>query len=264
MGKLRNFVLNSKGFSLLEFVTSSGITAFVLLAAAGIFVYSVDWFNILVQENHAEENVLIASYQIKNTISQAVNTDVVNPLPPTLNRGVVLSSFDSSLAVDGSVTTLAAFQREAATDGAAGSNLQPTAIFFTAPRAPAANGDSSGVLQIDLRQVAGPGIFNAANDVGGSLIFNNVSHFKWDAFDVNEASVGSNLPAKRITIEIWTRSFKTNDKTKWEFRQAVVPAISFADHKMTVEINMRNNNLDPGSVVPKFVFGGIYFFRMAQ
>ena len=117
--------LKQAGFTLIELMIAVTLTSFMALAISSVFIFSVEQFNILLQQHKTEEAMLFASYHIRSYLSQAINMQIVSSTPPcyikpsdttgTINadRGFIIQ-YDTSCSLPPSpeIALVALFPRE--------------------------------------------------------------------------------------------------------------------------------------------------------
>lgn len=74
----------NKGFSLVELMVVVAIGGITSLVMASIFVFSAQEFHSLIEQNQAEESLLLSSYYLRATLTQAVKLRSVAGDPVTL------------------------------------------------------------------------------------------------------------------------------------------------------------------------------------
>ena len=114
--------LYQKGFTLIELMIAATLTSFMALAISSVFIFSIEQFNILMQQHKTEEAMLFASYHIRSYLSQAINMQIVTAGVPKCHlepsdidpndsdRGFIVDSYDSACTDE--IALIALFPRE--------------------------------------------------------------------------------------------------------------------------------------------------------
>ncbi|MES2769237.1 MAG: hypothetical protein V4596_08830 [Bdellovibrionota bacterium] len=206
-------------------------------------------------------------------------------------------------ADSGEFARFAVFNREAGTYniGAGsmpngGSQMRPTGIFVKDTDVNGLNPDAqSGALVFDTNSttgnmIPGPSDFvhsrlhnfrvqriaaGAANCPGGyaiEVVVNSGAANNGTLLPCLGAAWGGGTPGERykiktLTVEVWTRYFKTSDKSSWNYRAPVGGAATapYRDIVQTVKINFKNNVLTTESLTGEAgaeerVHGSLYFY----
>jgi len=290
---------NENGTTLVELMVSVAIGALVTLGIAMVFVYAVNQFNLLVDENDAEEQLLSASYFSRLYFSQAVTTQVgtvtdpiftdtsgnavstyADPLKGTIACGM---AFDANTDFNGTIATaagakpedanqalVAVFRRENGdfSSGVGKSYFVVTAVYFRPPQGyPGNPGNQSGALTFVSGLTAAN--LNLANSTAGGVRLDHISSFRIDCSAAPETS-----NAQVVTINIGTRYFKDIDRSRWNYLprsggQAGPPAgiPSYRDVTFSTSIGLRDNNLGQSLTgltgQAELLHGGVYYLKFS-
>ncbi len=270
-------ISNRDGFSLVEVMVATGIGTIVSAGIAAVFIFAIEQFTVLVEQNAAEESLLWAAYNTRSFLSQAIDLEVhaadLTSSIPAGQKGQVLSSYTS--ASDGTIKTLAIFNREMSTAaGATGSNLFSTGVFFINPTTTPVAGNQQpwgGVLIFDMGSNTDNPMWPSLSD----LWFDRISEFRIQDVECalpgqsGAGCEGSN--AKSATVVIKARYFKNAKREQWIYAPTIPAGTVIApyrDIEMTVKVGFRDNVLlnsagsRVGSTTDERLHGGLYFFRM--
>ena len=281
------------GSSVPELMVTVGIGSIVSLGASSLFVWAVDQFNVVVDRNVAEENLLWAAFHIRSHLQQAVALQVVDtqaqvratpvgggPAAPAPQnpQGFILRSYDSARSSggagggvpDGSVDLLARFWRE---NGVRNGALVESGVFFERP-----NRSAPGPFQR-------PGRLFVTTALDAAPFGPNIAGVWFDRIvEVRATTLSSLAPderAKSAQIKIIARYFNHNDKSIWAWcpgPRTVAPQADeyigfsaacrvqgYRDLEFDVNVVFRNNLLTRASAtgVPggDRVLGNIYFYK---
>jgi hypothetical protein len=242
-----------------------------------VFVFAIEQFTVLVEQNAAEESLLWAAYNTRSFMSQAVDLEVhASPVSTSITfpaKGQILDSFTS--ASDGAIQTVAAFGREmSSAAGASSSTIFSTGIFFVNPSSTPVGSNAQpwgGVLIFDMGSAGGAG--GAMWPTLGDLWFDRISEFKIQDVEcaipgaTGAGCIGSN--AKSATVIIKARYFKNAKRDQWIYGTAGAATVApYRDIEMTIKVGFRDNVLlnsagsRVGSTTDERLHGGLYFFRM--
>jgi hypothetical protein len=261
-----SLIVSQKGMTLIEIMIASGISIVVSMGIAGIYIFAVQQFTILVNMNTAQENVLWLAYHTKSLMSQAVNLQDVEGCTPDPSSiwGCIP---DRTTTNAGTQVTVAAFQREWSVgwDGSGNtipSELVPTAIFFQQPSATV-----DGRIFLDINTPVG-GLITPGND---DIVYDRVVQY-----DLNtniEPIYGFNQ-ATGVEVTIATRYHRTTDelRMRWCTPSPGAPApgvgsctdgAAASDITMRFNVGLRNNHAleKTPSNQPRSIHGGIYYYR---
>lgn len=286
----KSLKLLSDGFSLIEVVVAVGIGGIISSVVATIFVFAVEQFTVLVEQNAAEESLLWASYTTRAFLGQAVDLKVtsgsaIDPDITPTESGRILSQYSSTDAFRiGNTAAVAVFGRENMTGvstNAMTSDIYASAVFvFSPPITPTGSSAApvGGAIYFDPGAPVSATMSATQNDVW----FDRISEFRIEdvecVTDVGTAqgSACNGWTAKSATIVIKARYFKTARRNRWIWQQmSVIPAGTdvgpFRDVEMSIKVGFRNNLLLGGTSGPQSrvgmegqerLHGGLYFFRM--
>jgi hypothetical protein len=275
-----------------------GIGSIVALGVSTLFIFAVEQFTILVEQNNTEEEMLWASYHTRSFLSQAIELDVAgagNPRLTTrssldwengtnmnfLNEGLVVQlynstdSFSPSAGGQSSLDLIAVFPREngyATAAGFPGSQLYSTAIFFQRPTV----GLAGKLFFVVGSQTSGAGaIIDPGDD---EIVYERLTEFVIMTETVDPGS--GPVKAKSAEVTITGRYFRTSDRNRYAWcplslvsTNAACQGSAFKDITMTINVGFRNNGLlecadvqtgcVSGSSYRERLHGGLYFFKMA-
>jgi hypothetical protein len=88
---MRRILENSRGLSLIEVVMGLGISTLVMLGVASVSSWVNDSYAQTVEENTAEQNLLLAAFYFKQFLGQAVETVCQSSPPTTLSSPTTLA-----------------------------------------------------------------------------------------------------------------------------------------------------------------------------
>lgn len=264
--------------SLIELMVTLGVTSVVSLAAATLFSWTITQFQLAMEKNKSQENLLWASYEIRNYLGQAVNVANVPVVGDCVtsqsNPGCIVSEFNTPAApaglamntvadTDGSVITLGKFFREA---GLGASNMLNTGFYFKKPSAAIdATYNRRGTGVIFLASAA-PGVPLVPDT--SALFYDNISNLTMTVDSVVDG--GGVRHAKSAKITITGRIFNVLDRPNWTFCPGPLDVAcgggaAFADETVTINVNFRNNLLRAlsatGDLCGDRLFGCLYFFK---
>lgn len=243
--------------TLLEIMIASGISVIVSMGIAGIYIFAIQQFTILVNMNTAQENLLWMAYHTKNTMSQAVNINPSGGCTPW--PGDVTGCIQSAPAggrltsATGATIAVASFQREWATEGV--SELLPTTIFYREPMV-----NQEGMVYFDINTPTGQPITAGLDDIFyGQIVQYNLT--------LNAEPIYNIMQATGVTATITTRYHRSSGENKrW-----CVPGDTAGDCNngpppsditMTFNVGLRNNQaLEKTNGQPRSIHGGIYYYR---
>lgn len=261
-------------------MVAAGIGTIVTAGVAAVFIFAIEQFTVLVEQNAAEESLLWASYNTRSFFSQAIDLEVATTVDnsiPAGSKGQIRSSFTSGS--NGVITTIAAFAREMSTGGTvaptsgAGSNLVSTGVFLINPSSTAIgnNGQPWGGILIFTTAPTGTAMWPTLN----GLWFDRISEFKLQDVECSDpGSSGASCvgkSAKSATFIIKARYFKNAKRNQWFYQPTPVAANTspYRDIEMTIKVGFRDNVLlkggaesRVGSSADERLHGGLYFFRM--
>lgn len=280
------------GSTLPELMVTVGVGSIVSLGASSLFVWAIDQFNVIVDRNLAEENLLWASFHVRSHLQQAVALDVVNtqaevratpvaggPAAPAPQnpQGHILRAYDSARAaggagggaVNGTVDLISRFWRE---NGVRNGALAESAIFFERPNNTTAPFQRPGRLFLTTAQGGGP-VGPGLSDIW----FDRIVEVRVNTL----ASLAPDNRAKSAQIKLIARYFVKNDKARWAWCPSSRPSGPQADEFMgsttgclmqgykdlefDVNVVFRNNLLTRASAsgVPggDRVLGNLYFYK---
>lgn len=250
--------------TLIEILIASGISVVVSLGIAGIYIFAIQQFTILVNMNTAQENVLWMAYHTKNTLSQAVNITTpgapvaapacaaTNCVPSTGSATGCIANHTS--ASDGSLQTVATFQREWST-GVTASELLPTAIFFRRPTA-----NVEGRVTFDINTPVGLAIAPGNDDIFYDQVV------QYDTCLTSE-SIYSQNQATGVVVTITTRYHRSSaENRRWcvpgDTAANCIDGVSASDITMRFNVGLRNNRaLEKTGTQSRSIHGGIYYYR---
>lgn len=266
--------LGQKGFSLIEVMIAAGIGTIVSAGIATVFIFALEQFTVLVEQNATEESLLWAAYNTRAYLSQAVDIRVQDPpMPMPLNVGAapnygrILRQFDSTTVGAGTFNLIAGFQREVGDGSGGGASIfRATSIWLVTPSATAVGNSQQpwgGILFFS--EGGAPGL--------GDLWFDRISYFALQDVECTDPNPAlcNGFPIKSATVVIRARYFKTVKKDQWFYRTSnPMPAGigGYRDIEMTVKVGFRNNILlgagqsRVGGTTAERLHGGLYFFRM--
>ncbi|MCB0394009.1 MAG: prepilin-type N-terminal cleavage/methylation domain-containing protein [Bdellovibrionales bacterium] len=284
--------LTQSGFSLIELMVAVGIGTIVALGISTLFIFAVEQFTILVEQNNTEEEMLWASYHTRSFLSQAVQlqtrnataTGGIDYTTPTFNnQGYVVRNYDSQSFFAGDVAgtsipvdLIAVFAREngfASSAGFAGSSLYNSAIFFQRPLI-----GLPGKLYfiVGSPTSAAGGSMVPADD---QIVYERIVEYAISTVDV-PVSGGTPNVSKAATVTITGRYFRTSDRNRQLWCPSANSATAgcgntvYRDITMTISVGFRNNALlncadlantvgCSGTDYRERLHGGLYFYKMA-
>lgn len=247
--------------TLLEIMIASGISVVVSMGIAGIYIFAIQQFTILVNMNTAQENALWMAYHTKNLMSQAIDVQPngnCSPNPGSLvgciqnpPTGVPRRRVTSS---GGPAITIASFQREWSTTGA--SEILPTAIFYREPTATV-----DGRITFDINTTPGQGLSPGDDDIW----YDQVVQYDTELFI---ESIHANQQATGVKVIITTRYHRsTSGEKRWcvpgDTASNCINGVSASDVTMTVNVGLRNNFalVKTSAGQSRSIHGGIYYYR---
>ncbi len=265
----------NRGFSLVELLVAVALSGFLTVAVASILIFSVEQFNILVQQHKAEEDLLWASYYVRSYLSQAVNTEVKEVGNSTnknchltkallgnfRDQGFIISKYKKpkpqDVCSDTPITSLIAlFPRENSFSYNT-VDLFVSAIFYQRPSSSAGNttNDVPGKLYIDVGERSGHSYLFAPDST--DIVFSGLSDFEleiigMDVSDVCENNNSGNVTcnhthnmAKTAKITLTFRYFLFADDPQGQRYDygANIRTINAKDLENVIEINFHNNNM---------------------
>ncbi len=259
--------------TLIEIMIASGLSVVVSMGIAGIYIFAIQQFTILVNMNTAQENVLWMAYHTKNMMGQAVNIGDPAPANPGLLTGCSVPASLGSVtgciptfttatsATANNTTAIAAFQREWSVGfdaGGAQSELLPTAIFFRRPTA-----DIDGRIYFDLYTTPGSAMSAGEDDI----VYGQV--VRYDMVP-NVESIYGFLQVTGVDVNIATRYHRSSSENKkWcvpgDVAAACTSGVAASDVSMRFSVGLRNNRAlekTPGvNGQSRSIHGGIYYYR---
>ena len=264
---------NSKGFSLTQLIVAMGIATLVLLGVAQVSEWSTNSYLQSVEENTAEQNLLMGAFYLREYLSQAVETicypsvfGLPSPVvlvhnigvPPYLGEGVIDCRIGHPWPVSppGNPNALGVFNLErggVATLVPGPGNLPKSdfvggGIYFQPPQ-----GTQSGKLFF-AQAKHGTRFINPTNSVV-------LDHFVDIQVQSYQASPGGRL--QNISILLTTRYMLDQTPTPNYLPAPVGPTSRYRDINLTVDVALRDNwlGITPGSNTSERVYGGLYFFH---
>jgi len=266
----KSFVVkNSLGMSLVEVLIALGIGGFVILGISSANTYVSNWYYQSVEENTAEENLLLAAFHLKQFLGQAVEVicsggplpspvvlGINNAIPPYIGEGKVDCTYTVAAAV-GNPSALAIFNRETGgvTSLVAGnfpsSQFVGSGIYFQPPA-----GKQSGVLSFAQ---APPG--SSTISLASALSLDHIVDIQALQFAISTSG-----RLETITYRLTARYMLQEGGTT-SVSYLVIPPVGSTPYKnvtLDVDIGLRDNWLAPsvsGSGTSERLHGGLYYFR---
>lgn len=249
---------SNQGMTLIEIMVASGISVVVSMGIAGIYIFAIQQFTILVNMNTAQENLLWMAYHTKNTMSQAVNVAPLTGCTP--NPSSIVGCIPSSpvtgrlTSVSGNTIPVAIFQREWSTNGI--SEILPTAIFFREPTA-----TREGRITFDINTPEGQPLIAGADDIWYDQVV------KYD-IKLTLGSIYGISQATGVKVMMATRYHRSSsDNKRWcvpgDTAAGCIDGVSSSDVSMTFNVGLRNNfalDKTPSGQL-RSIHGGIYYYR---
>ena len=290
--------MKQAGFTLVELMIAVTLTSFITLAISSVFIFSVEQFNILLQQHRTEEAMLFASYHMRSYLSQAVNmrvglTGVSPPTSPSCHiatipatstdQGFIVNGYthDSSLCPQ-PIALVAIFPRENSFKYNT-VDLFETSIFYERPTPPTATEPSlPGRLFFGLgtRTSRNTTHFHSPHSPN-NIIYTGLSHFEIRdiAFENANTCFGGSCSStpmiKTATVTLRFRYFLFTDGTGGNFYDYTsdIRAVNAREMENTIEINFHNNTMEKcdNSLVgcisttgaeKERIFGPIYFYKL--
>ncbi len=230
----------ANGFSLVELMVAMGIGTIVSLGVSTLFIFAVEQFTILVEQNNTEEELLWASYHTRSFLSQAVGLRTPDPAIPNeiegagdgpegLNvnhfqvsgggaatQGVILENYISSTDFDTAgnsldIDLITLFPREngfptGSGNAFTGSKLFTSAIYFQRPTI----GTAGKIYFIVGREGTGANLEMFPTD--NEIVYDKITEFDLTTDVVEGTPAGNPEIAKSASIRIVGRYFRTADR----------------------------------------------------
>ncbi|MCB0348129.1 MAG: hypothetical protein KDD37_04800 [Bdellovibrionales bacterium] len=259
--------------TLIEIMVASGLSVVVSMGIAGIYIFAIQQFTILVNMNTAQENVLWMAYHTKNVMSQAVNlVDPVSLNPPSpkcvVSVGAIngcIPDFTTTTNTGGAavISNVASFQREWSTGfNAAGvsipSELLPTTIFLELPRP-----NTEGRIYFDLNTTPGTVMTAGLDDISYGQVV------KYD-LRVNVESIYGTFQFTGVDVDMATRYHRSSsDNKRWcvplpnDATGGCIDGVASSDVSMRFSVGLRNNKalVKTAAGQSRSIHGGVYYYR---
>ena len=285
------------GSMLIELLVVTAISSVVTLATSSLLIFSIEQFNILVQQHKTQENLLWASYHIRSYFSQAVNLQQGTGSATSCSlseakgnlrdQGWMVPEYNDVTTPCSGMAVIAVFPRENATD-TNGVDLFVSAIFYEPAVTTSSNGEPSpGRLYFDVGERSANRAVNLTPD-DTDIIYSGIHDFKihnvetMRAFDTCQNNMGSitcgvsNLMIKTATVTLTFRYFLFPDGKRGERHDYATNSqtLNYVDISQEVNINFHNNimtkckNVMTGCdentqhTYKERLFGNIYFYKM--
>lgn len=274
------------GFTLVEVMIATGLSAFLALAVSSILIFSVEQFDTLVQQHKMEERVLWASYHLRSYLSQAVNTHRIGSscrieqsnIGTLQDQGFIIEQYPCA-SPSSSADLIAIFPRENSFKFRT-VDLFHTAIFYRRP-----DGPDPGVLSIGVGGRTGMGYFHAFESPD-NIIYRGLSAFEAmvlseDADDIcrRQGSIvtcSSQPMAKTARFTLRFRYFLFADGAggvRHDYT-ANIREINARELTSVIDVNFHNNTItkcehmitgcdpDVNPTGKERIFGSIYFYKV--
>ena len=289
--------LKQAGFTLIELMIAVSLTSFVTLAISSVFIFSVEQFNILMQQHKTEEAMLFASYHIRSYLSQAVNTQVSTTCHidsfTGSDYGVIVRGYDTNPPPPATPVTcpnppialVALFPRENSFQFNT-VDLFETSIFYERPTPLTATELSRpGRLFFGLgtRTSRTTTHFHSPHSPS-NIIYTGLSHFEINVtgesadtcrVDSGTTSCTTTPMAKTATVTLRFRYFLFTDGRGGNFYdyESDIREVNAREIENTIEINFHNNTMAKCSsslvgcisttgTEKERIFGPIYFYKL--
>ena len=291
--------LQQAGFTLIELMVAVTLTSFMALAISSVFIFSIEQFNILMQQHKTEEAMLFASYHIRSYLSQAINMQVVRPTPkchlePTdlvgnTDQGFIVEYNPACSSTVPSETALVAlFPRENSFKYNS-VDLFETSIFYERPDED--NPSRPGRLMFGLgTRTNGNTNFLHSPHSPHNIIYEGLSNFEMTFPDplqdikvvediCNGSGCGISWMARTIRVTLRFRYFLFTEGSGGNFYDyfSDIREVNARELENTIDINFHNNTMakcgeigtgcDPNSPLAtgtekERIFGPIYFYKL--
>ncbi len=273
---------SQKGFTIAELMVAVAIGGIVSMVLATFFTFAAEQFYSLIDQNEAEQSILLTSYYLRSALSQAVKTMAVagdptgnfasgtaNTLDGTVPNNVGTGFFDisrtctESLCINssmsspwpvgwpgGTVTPLAYFVKESGlgTGSPPTSQYVDTGIFFIPPQ-----GTQAGRLYISQFLASGGGSFTPIDSsLSSQFYFDRIVGFglaTTTSFATGASGAVPGLPypaLASVTLYVRARYFKGVSSIKdysSDPNTAAAAGSNFTDISSTINVTLRDNIL---------------------
>lgn len=267
---------SSRGFNLVELMVATGISGFVALAASTMYLFIIENFRIMVDQNTAQESVLWTAYQTKNWLQQGY--EFVAPVGGCNNNAVVggatttvnaVGKFSRNIA-EGCGELYFQFDKETANGGSGDTRVAQIVVFNAHNEIDTTVGD----VFFNNQNLLGKVVLFRSNDnttlttpqpfptVANAVWFDRISQY-----DVVDDTVDAQGVTNSITVSIQTRYFFDVDNTLlnycWPANAPCDTGLtnnSYSNITMAVNVGLRNIGYDP---VNGGLHGNVYYYRFS-
>ena len=286
---LKKQIGKQSGFTLLELMIAALLSSFLALAISSVMIFSVEWFDVLVQQQKTEEQMLWTSYHLRSYLSQAVNIQTKNTGPSChIDQSDIGNLQDQGFIIPGPCTNsdfpnialVAIFPREQSFKYST-VDLFHTSIFYQKPTQ-----NTSGTLSIGIGERTGSNNYIHTFNSSDNITYRGLSGFEIRILPMDAANIcqrgttvscsGSKPMAKMAQIILRFRYFLFTDGDSGVRHDytADIRTISARDLTSTIDINFHNNtmikcqnmttgcNSNSNSTGKERVLGGIYLYKV--
>lgn len=258
--------------TLMEILIVAGISSVLSLAISSLLIFSIEQFNVLVQQHKTEEDMLWASYHLRSFFSQSINMQrravttpsctlsSISTLGDLQDQGSMVSNYGGtgagSCTPNNSMALIAIFPRENATHYQ-NIDLFVSAIFYQPPTATGTGLPNPGRLFLDVGERSGGTVHFVPDNT--DVVYSGLSDFKVENIELmnmadacqNSAGTvtcsGPNTMIKTAEVTVTFRYFLFNDGKGGQRHDYTIncrtAGANCRDLENVIAINFHNNIL---------------------